>query len=270
MPTRVALVLARIPSFRPAVPLPSLRLPSTRALVAAAAVVGALALAYVAARETSLFAVRTIEITGAPASVAADARAALSEIEGTSLVRVDGGELERRLRQVPSIRAANVDRAFPHSLEVALRAERPLAVLREGERAWLVAESGRVIAEIEPRARRDLPRLSLGAGEAPERGGVLARTGTQAALAALRAVPARFPERVLSARTTSGDVTLVVRGWIQLRIGRGVELAAKLDAAAAVLRSLSADEQAGLAYVDVSLPRRPVAGPTDSQPGIDG
>ncbi|MGH3047256.1 MAG: hypothetical protein ACRDNC_09680, partial [Gaiellaceae bacterium] len=48
---------------------PVLRLPSGRGLVVVTAVVGFLGLLYLAARETPLFALRTVEVTGAPPTV---------------------------------------------------------------------------------------------------------------------------------------------------------------------------------------------------------
>lgn len=61
------------------------------------ALIVAAACAYVGARETSVFAIRAIEVRGAPAGVAAQVRAALAPYRGRSLVALDAADLERRV-----------------------------------------------------------------------------------------------------------------------------------------------------------------------------
>ena len=104
----------------------------------------------------------------------------------------------------PTIRDARVDRAFPHALAVDVVPERPLAVVRDGKRAWLVAESGRVVAPIEPTARPRLARIRVELERTPAVGGRLETDEAQAALTVLRAVPRRFPARVVLARVEEG------------------------------------------------------------------
>lgn len=249
----------RMPSVRPALALPSLRLPSRRSLAAAGALACLLALAYAAARETSLFAVRAVEVTGAPPRVSSEVRAALAGVVGTSLVAIDPGELERRLLELPSVRSARVDRAFPHRVAVQVEPERPLAVARQGTRAWVVARTGRVIRPAGRRALARLPGIRVPVDASLRPGEPLAGPRLAAVLRALRALPRRFPVRVLRARPDADGVTLVLDGWVALRLGPPVDVRGKLAAARAVLRSLSADERRELAYLDVSLPTRPVA-----------
>ena len=67
-------------------------LPSGRALLLGFALLGAGVLAYVGARETSVFALRSIEITGAPPRVAAHVRAALLPLEGRSMLALNKGK----------------------------------------------------------------------------------------------------------------------------------------------------------------------------------
>src|SRR5438045_8871313 len=64
-------------------------LPSGRALLLAFALLGAGALAYLGARETSLFALRTVQITGAPPRAAAHVGHALEPRRGISGLRLD-------------------------------------------------------------------------------------------------------------------------------------------------------------------------------------
>ena len=64
---------------------------------------------------------------------------------GRSLLAVDGGALDERLAALPGVRSFTYDRAFPHTLRVVVRPERPVLVLRQGVDAYLVAASGRVL-----------------------------------------------------------------------------------------------------------------------------
>jgi cell division protein FtsQ len=274
---RLAFAFARTQSFRPlaalpSVPLPSfpsLRAPTRRELVLGAAALVALGAAYAGARESSLFAVRTVTIAGGPQVVTREARASLADVVGTSLVAVDSGDVAQRVAALPSVRTARVDRAFPHALTVVVEAERPLALIRRGSEAWVVAETGTVIRRLEPGEAIRLPRIRLAPTAAPRLGAPLGDREAQAAVEVLRLLPPHFPAAILSVRSAGGAVTAVLGGWIELRLGPPVDLRTKLAAAAAVLRSLSGDERRGLAYLDVGLPQRPVAS-TKSQLESEG
>ena len=260
MLTRPTLAVARAHALRPALTLPSLRYPSLRQLVAAAGLVAVIALAYAAARQSSLFAVRALDVSGAPPAVTAEVRAELEPILGTSLAAADGDALERRLEAIPSVRRASVDRAFPHALAVTVRPERALAVVRLGPKAWLVSDRGRVIRPVAAGGHRRLPRIWLPATGTLRPGDVLAddKRATRP-LAALAELPRPFAVRVVTARAGDDGVTLVLPGRAEVRVGSDAALGVKLRVADAVLRALSPDERARLAYVDVTLPARPVA-----------
>ncbi len=82
-----------------------------------------------------------------------------------------------------------------------------------------------------------------------------------AAVRALGQIPAEFPVRVERIREAGGSLVLVLPGELELRLGSAAELRLKLEAAAAVLGSLTRAEREELAYLDVSLPARPVGAP---------
>jgi cell division protein FtsQ len=254
MARRGALALHRMPTIRPSGRV------SARTLVIAAAVGVGVAVVYLAARATPLFAVRTVEVAGASPAVEAEIRAALDPVVGTSLVALDSADVEERLRAVPWVRSARVDRSFPHTLAVRVRLERALAVIRDGRHAWLVAESGRVVASVEPTARARLPRIRTELAGPLRVGTTIRDADVRTALSVLRAVPARFPARVLYAEVDAGAAKLVLLGGLEVRLGRADAVERKLRAAAAVLRAVEADEREALAYVDVSVPEHAVAG----------
>ena len=105
---------------RRALPRPNLArlVPSGRSLLVAVALVGCAALLYLGARETSVFAIRTVTVRGASPAVAAEVRRALRPLEGTSLLQLGSGEVDRRLASIPDVASARSDRAFPHTLTV--------------------------------------------------------------------------------------------------------------------------------------------------------
>jgi cell division protein FtsQ len=239
-------------------------LPSRRALAYAAAALAVLALAYLAARETTLFALERVEVRGAPPDVRAAVLEAADRFVGESLVAFDGDELEQTLEALPSVRSLSYDRAFPHTLRLFVRPERPAAVLRRGRDAWLVSERGRVIRAVERHALPVFPRIWLAGVPAP--GSLVADGHLALALRAIRALPSGFPVRVRTARARDEEgITLVLARGTELRLGEATDLRIKLAVAARVLASLPVAERVGLAYLDVKVPARPV-GATKSLP----
>ena len=134
-------VTANIVALPRAPRLPAARslLPSVRALLLGFALLAAGAGAYMLARQTSLFAVGTIEVSGAPPRVAAHVRQALAPLRGKSLLAIDSAAISERLTRLPDVAAWSYDRSFPHGLRVIITPARPVAVLRSGSRAWIVA-----------------------------------------------------------------------------------------------------------------------------------
>ena len=237
---------------------PRLRAPSARTLCVAGAVLGVLALLYLAARETPLFAVREVDVTGAPPAVEKAVLEAAAPFVGESLVALDRDELRRRLEALPSVRSLRIDRAFPHTLRIAVAPERPLAVLRRGPSAWLVSDRGRVMQDLGTSSAAGRPRIWIGQRTQVEAGEMVEHPTVRAALRVLRRVPEDFPVRIRAVRVADDALTLVLAGQAELRLGTGDALALKLHAAARVLRTLSPLERRQLAYLDVTVPERPV------------
>lgn len=211
---------------------------------------------YAAARTTSAFAVDSIAVEGAPPEVAAQVRAALAPALGESLLGIDLTELAQRAGSVPMVARVSFDRAFPHTLRIGVVPEVPVAVLRQGSSSWLVAEGGRIVAELGRGTRPGLPRIWL-------QRSVEIRVGDRVNGPQLQAVSAVQPLRsrplpiaVRSVVATRKELTLVLRTGLELRLGDGSELPVKLEVARQVLPQLAG---AG-GYLDLSVPERPVAG----------
>jgi len=223
-------------------------------ILTALVLVGAGVGAYVLARETSVFALERIEVDGAPPAVAAEVRAALGGYRGASLVSFDTRRAALRLAAVADVADASLDRAFPHTLKVRVRLERPVAVLRQGANAWLVSASARVLRELR-KPYPPLPRIWIPRSVDVAVNATLGGLGAQgvAALAPLGSLRVRADVREVL--TGGGELTLVLASGTQLRLGDSGDLRLKLAIAKQLLPLTR-----GAAYVDVSVPERPVAG----------
>jgi cell division protein FtsQ len=244
--------------------VPARFLPSARSIVVGVALLGLAAGAYATARQTSTFAVARIEITGGSPDVKQEVRRALVPLVGTSLLALNGGALERRLEALPTVVSVAYDRAFPHTLRLTIVPEVPVAVLHGGKQTWLLSGRGRVMTRIPPRTYPGMPRIwvpratevLVGAFVDPDRAGSVAR-----ALALAAGVG--FPARIATAAMAHGELVLHLRSGLELRLGEPTDVRLKLAVARRALRGLPA----GTAYLDLSVPRRPVAG---TNPQVSG
>ena len=249
-------------------PLPGLErapvmrlLPSGRSLAVGLGLVAAAAGLYALARTTPMFAVQRVEVVGAPAPVAAHVQAALRSLEGRSLLALPPGEVERRLASLPDVAAAGYDRDFPHTLRVTVRAEHPVAVVRKGSTAWLVAASTRTIGAVPLRTHLGLPRIWLAQPDDPEVGAAITdRLGLRAVRALALAHAAGFRGRIRMVRVRAHELTFVLGSGIELRLGDLRAVPLKLAVAKRVLPALLA--AGGYRYLDVTVAARPVASTT--------
>ena len=233
---------------------------------AAAIVLGVcavLALLYLAARQTPIFAVRTIEVSGEPKAVRAAAEDAARPFLGESLAALDGAALVDELEALPEVRSATYDRAFPSTLRILVEAEKPVALARLGRERWLVSDRGRIISAAAEASSAELPRFALPAMSGMQPGRFLADPDARKILAALAVLPEGFPARVTAVSLDATSLTMMLRaewGEVELQLGDPADAAVKLEVAALVLRSLSPDERLSTRYVDVSVPERTVVG----------
>lgn len=236
-------------------------LPSGKILLGCWLVAALAAGGYALARETSLFAVRSIDVSGAPAPLAAEIRRTLASMRGRSLVGLDGAAVLGRVEALPEVQDARYDRAFPSTLRIVVHPERPVAVLRAGLASWLVSARARVVGRLRPRTHPELPRIWIPASTQLATGQTLAAGEGGAAARALAPLAGRFPARITSVTLAGGELTFTLAGRTELRFGRAEDLRAKLAVARRILPQLPA----GTTYLDVSVPERPVAEAPNSQ-----
>jgi cell division septal protein FtsQ len=232
--------------------------PSPRSLAVGLVIVALAVLAYVGARETSVFAVQAVDVRGGTPALRAEVRSALADVVGTSLLKVGDATVDARLAPISGVRTFTFDRAFPHTLRVVVKREVPVLVVRRvpGKQAFLVAASGRVLKEL-PHARLShLPRLwvkkdvpvTVGAPLPPSLAGAATALGT------LRG--AGLPGSVSSVQAGRDELTLRLSGGLEVLLGDTGDLRLKLAIARRILRLTGAATGGG--YLDVSLPQRPV------------
>jgi cell division septal protein FtsQ len=243
----------------------SMRSSPTRALVWLGAIVVLVALTYLVARDSSIFAVTRIEVTGAPPDVARQARGALAFVDGRSLLRLDGHGVVAALERLPAVYRASYDRDFPHTLRVRIVPERPVAVLRRGLESWVVSARGRVIASVRRGVLASLPRIWLGRTAVVRVGAVLRDSSAALASRALSSFEnAGLGRRISFVKAADGRLVAGLRTGLELRFGPPVDLELKLAVASVVLPTLAEPAIGGPRYLDLTVPERPVAG-TDPQ-----
>lgn len=235
--------------------------PSGRSLLIGGVLVLVAVGLYGLARGTSMFAVDSIRVEGVPANASPEVRRELRRYDGRSLVSLDAAAVAQHLNGLPSVRSSVVDRAFPHTLRVRIVPELPVAVLRRGGDSFLVSARGRVIAGVELGARRSLPRIWLPARTDLELGSLLGgEAGGLAARSLAAFVGSGFANRLAFVRALDGQITLGLRGGLEIHLGPPVDLRLKIAIARSIVPGLALPSQGGPDYLDLAVPERPVAG----------
>jgi cell division protein FtsQ len=226
-----------------------------RILVVVASVAALGVLAWVAVASPMLD-VDRIEVKGGTRVTPDEIRAASGISTGDPMVWLDGGAAERRLAALPWIASARVEREWPGTVKIAVTEREPVAWADAGAGPALLDGTGRVLgaAEAPPAG---LPQIlepgrlpPAGATITPATGAHVARDLTGFARLGTKAV----------ALTDRGVVLVLVDG-AEIRLGGPGRVMTKVAAALAVLHALGEP----VAYVDVSVPSNPVAGPVRSR-----
>ncbi len=234
-------------------------LPSPRSLAVGFALLGLAVGAYFGARETSVFAVRTLDVVGGSPSVQEEVGAALAPELGKSLVQIGGSDIAARVTRIPSVLSVRYDRVFPHTLRVFVTPERSVLLLRRGTEGWVVSARGRVIRQVEDVHVSSLPRVFVTKDTRFEVGEFLPSMSGGLAAAALAPLDdGAFPEPVRFVRTGEDELTFVLRSSLEVRLGDIGDLRLKLAVAQKILALVGSEQDEG--YVDVSVPERPVVG----------
>ena len=229
--------------------------PTRRSIAIGLAILGLAFGGYLLARETSLFAIDTIEVHGGSAPVERQVRQALAQFAGKPLVGLDGSAVLERVEALPTVVSATYDRDFPHTLRITVVPERPAAILRRGPDSWLVSTRGRVMERLAASAVPHLPRIWISTRTKVRTGGEVSGAGA-AAVARAAGFAGAFASRIVSATYTHGTLVFRLRSGLELLLGEPRDVKLKLAVAQRVIPVLPA----GSTFLDVSIPGRPVSG----------
>jgi hypothetical protein len=222
---------------------------------------------YRALRNSSLFAMHDVVVTGASPALTAQVEAAVrSSVGSHSLLALSSSEVARDVTAgVPGVHATKVDRDFPSTLRVTIVPEHAVAVAVSGHDRVIVSATGRVLATIGRRSRPpNLPHLGLPGHGVPRPGTQISNPALLAQLAAVAAIPSHFGAPVGWVREDPDAGLELELHWphLVIRLGPAVDLHQKLRAAALVMRAYPTIEARSLLnYVDVSAPARPAVMP---------
>ena len=146
---------------------------------------------YRALRDSNLFAVQHIVVTGANAALSAQVQAAVRESAGgRGLLALSPGKLARAIEGVPGVHVARVDRDFPSTLRVRVWPEHAIAIAKSGHDRVVVSSTGRVLARIDNRAKPpNLPRIPLPGHGVPRVGTRIQNPKVLSQLSAIDAIP---------------------------------------------------------------------------------
>ncbi|HEY5160100.1 MAG TPA: FtsQ-type POTRA domain-containing protein [Gaiellaceae bacterium] len=240
---------------------PATRMPSARTITLSFAALLAAVGLYTLALKSSLFAVEKVEIRGATPALSRQIDAAVKPFRGRSLVGISKAGVEQAILAIPEVKSAQVDRAFPNTLRVVVAREHPLAVLRRGREAWVIATSGKVVRPLRRGRGQGLPRVWVPASVAVSPGKQLADRGVRTAVKVLATLQgSKHSMRPTSVLAHKSNLTLTLDSGTELRFGDASDAALKLAVSEQILPQLAVPPTGSIDYLDVSVPDRPVGG----------
>jgi cell division protein FtsQ len=220
------------------------------ALVLVLAVLGGM---WVWLRDSSLVAVRRVQVAGASGPDGAAIRQALVSAARTmTTLDVKMSQLRMAVEPYPVVKSLRVDTQFPHGMRIHVVEQVPVAVVDAGGRKTAVSGDGTLLHDVAPMS--SLPTISLGI--APGGTHLTGYALTEARL--LASAPWQLLGKVASVSDGSAHgLVAQLRNGPSLYFGDSSQLGAKWTAAAEVVADSGS---AGAAYVDVTDPSRPAAG----------
>ncbi len=184
---------------------------------------------------SSLLVVRSVQAAGTPLVPRSGILRAAGIRIGTPLIRVNTGQVARRVEQIAQIQSARVTRNWPDRVTIVVRDRTPALAVAASGRYALVDQSGVVVLWVAARPT-GMPLLAD-----PPAGSTARLRGdpaVRAAVTVLRQVPASLRRRIRAVRAPAADaVTLELRGRIVVLWGGTDRPAAKAAELAALMRS---------------------------------
>jgi len=193
-----------------------------------------------------LLVVRTVDITG-QSVVSTERILRVSGLaEGTPLVQVDPGEIQRRLTGLPEIASVTVTRSWSGTVTLQITKTQPLAAMRDGDGYVLVGSDGAVLQSMSRRP----PGLAL-VDHAVSILGI--DPSAQAAVDVVSSLPHSLLRRIDTvSATTPSSVKVLLRNGTVVTWGTPDASASKADTVLLLL----GPERRAQSY-DVSVPDSP-------------
>jgi cell division protein FtsQ len=205
-------------------------------------------------RDSSLVAVKTVEVTGVDGAQGARIRAALDDAaRSMTTLHVRRHALDTAVEPYSLVKRIEVAADFPHTMRIHVVTNVAVgAVTVDGQRI-AVTSDGTLLRDVT--AADALPDIPVSSAPGGSR---VAEPDARAAVATLGAAPPALRSRVEGIVTTpTHGLTLKLAHGPVLWFGSGERLDAKWAAAAAVLADADA---AGATTIDVTAPERPAVG----------
>jgi cell division protein FtsQ len=204
-------------------------------------------------RDSSLAAVRDVEITGTTSSEESKVRSALdAAARDMTTLNVREAALRDAVAQYTSVAAIEVRSDFPHTLKIHVIENTPVAVLVSGDREIAASGDGLLLRGVV--ADSDLPVIKL---DSPPAGDRVGNLNTRTALAIAAAAPDALRRRIDRLWTGPRGMMLALVDGPDVIFGDSSDARRKWVSAARVLADPSA---AGATYLDVRIPERVAAG----------
>lgn len=220
--------------------------------VLAVLVVGSMAL-----YTSSLFEIRSVEVTGTKRLSAASVEASAAVPPGATLLRLPVGEIEGRLLANPRVGDVRFHRVFPSTLRIEVDERVPAVLVDAGASFWSVDRTGRILGEesIESTGTglvvvRDVPGFEARAGSVSEAPGLVN------ALHVLEGLTPAVATLVRGVSAPSAEETvLITTGSVEIMVGQATQLAEKC----ALISGILAEQGNNVVFIDVRSIERPVS-----------
>lgn len=231
-----------------------------------ALVVGAVVLV-----RSPLFEIERVEVRGASGQHAEQVHQRLQPAVGTPLVSVDRRTRSAEVVALPWVRDVSLHRRPPDTLLARVQPREPIALIQGGGGAWQVDADGVVVATGADAGSGELVTIHAGQAALAPPGEPLRDDTLREAVDVVAALPddlAPTVDAVDASRPRA--LALHLDGGAAARLGSAERLPAKLDALRLVLEDLAAREGeslAGIAVIDVRVPKSPTVRRATDDPG---
>jgi len=176
---------------------------------------------------TGYFEVQKIEVAGTT-MVSEDAVRAATGVIGKQFWKVDTTAVAAAVQQVPGVRAARAERAWPNRLSLTVDERVPAAIWRSGAAELVVDEDGYVL---ERPVMGGLPAISdLDGSAVPNAGERVDGDAVRLAMQLVSALPVAVGQRVGRFEYRSGTgLDVVTSGGLRVHFGDGQNITYKLE-----------------------------------------